>query len=158
VNEDELGRRSTWDDEDAQLLWQATARADALMRDLARGKDTQADVEALLGYLREVVLARISDEDRYALPMLRQAPGAHADLDSSSSSTCSCGATSTTSPQQRRGTADVSSRPRSSDVSFTTSKATLLRRPRCCTATGRPSAATSAGWPRTTGTGWWKVR
>jgi len=33
VNEDELGRRSTWDDEDAQLLWQATARADALMRD-----------------------------------------------------------------------------------------------------------------------------
>jgi len=33
MNEDELGQRSTWDDEDAQLLWQATARADALMRD-----------------------------------------------------------------------------------------------------------------------------
>ncbi len=33
MNEDELGRRSTWDDEDAQLPWQATARADALMRD-----------------------------------------------------------------------------------------------------------------------------
>ena len=33
MNEDALGRRSTWDDEDAQLPWQATARADALMRD-----------------------------------------------------------------------------------------------------------------------------
>ncbi len=30
MNEDELGRRSTRDDEDAQLSWQATARADAL--------------------------------------------------------------------------------------------------------------------------------
>jgi len=27
MNEDELGRRSTRDNEDAQLLWQATARA-----------------------------------------------------------------------------------------------------------------------------------
>ena len=81
MNEDDDARVSTWDDEDAQLLWQATARADALMRDLARGKDPQADLEALLGYLREVVLARISDEDRHALPVLRQTPGAHPALD-----------------------------------------------------------------------------
>jgi uncharacterized protein (DUF2249 family) len=72
---------STWDDEDAQVLWQATARADALVRDLARGKNTDADLEGLLGYLREVVLARISDEDRHALPVLRRAPGAHPELD-----------------------------------------------------------------------------
>lgn len=63
---------STWDDEDAKILWQPTARADALMRDLARGRDDQADVGALLGYLREVVLTRISDEDRHALPVLRR--------------------------------------------------------------------------------------
>ena len=34
------------------------------MRDLARGRDSHADLEALLGYLREVVLMRIADEDR----------------------------------------------------------------------------------------------
>jgi uncharacterized protein (DUF2249 family) len=43
------------------------------MRDLARGRDSQPDVEALLGFLREVVLTRISDEDRHVLPMLRRA-------------------------------------------------------------------------------------
>lgn len=64
---------ATWDDEDASILWQATARGDALMRDLARGRDIRADVEALLGYLREVVLMRIADEDRHALPVLRRA-------------------------------------------------------------------------------------
>ncbi len=68
---------SSWDDEDAEILWQATARGDALMRDLARGRDSHADVEALLGYLREVVLTRISDEERHALPVLRRVrPGA----------------------------------------------------------------------------------
>ncbi len=80
MNEDEAGH-STWDDEDAQILWQATGRADALMRNLARGKDTHAELEALLGYLREVVLARISDEDRHALPALRQSSGHHPELD-----------------------------------------------------------------------------
>ncbi len=61
MSEDQTTRLSTWDDEDARLLWQATARADALMRDLARGKPADADLQALLDYLREVVLARISD-------------------------------------------------------------------------------------------------
>jgi len=79
--QDQTARLSTWDNEDARLLWQATARADALMRDLARGRPTAADLEALLGYLREVVLARVSDEDRHALPALRQAPGPHPELD-----------------------------------------------------------------------------
>ena len=73
VTEPETAAGSTWDDEDARILWQATARGDALMRDLARGRDSHADVEALLGYLREVVLTRISDEDRHALPVLRRA-------------------------------------------------------------------------------------
>lgn len=73
MTEAETSAGNSWDDEDATILWQATARADALMRDLARGRDSHADVEALLGYLREVVLRRISDEDRHALPVLRRA-------------------------------------------------------------------------------------
>jgi len=82
MSEDQTTRLSTWDDEDARLLWQATARADDLMRDLARGRPAGAELQALLDYLREVVLARISDEDRHALPALRQAPGGpHLELD-----------------------------------------------------------------------------
>lgn len=81
MSEDNTAAGTTWDDEDAQILWQATARADALMRDLARGQDSHAEVDALLGYLREVLLARISDEDRHALPVLRQAAGDHPELD-----------------------------------------------------------------------------
>jgi uncharacterized protein (DUF2249 family) len=73
VAEAEVDAGSSWDDEDVKILWQATARADALMRDLARGRDSQPDVEALLDYLREVVLTRISDEDRHVLPVLRRA-------------------------------------------------------------------------------------
>jgi uncharacterized protein (DUF2249 family) len=64
-----------WDDEDARLLWQATARADAFMADLARGRDTAGDLSSLLGFLREVVLARITDEDRHVLRRLRTEPG-----------------------------------------------------------------------------------
>lgn len=81
MDEEEGIPSSVWDEEDSRLLWQATARADEVMRDLARGKDTHADIEALLGFLREVLLARVTDEDRHVLPTLRRAPGAHLDLD-----------------------------------------------------------------------------
>lgn len=81
MTEDNAATGGGWDDEDARLLWQATARADALMRNLARGQDSQAEVEALLGYLREVLLARIADEDRHVLPVLRQTAGGVPELD-----------------------------------------------------------------------------
>lgn len=69
------------DDDDARVLWQATARADALLGDLAHGRDAQDGLDFLLGFLREVVLARITHEDRHLLPALRQAPGDHPELD-----------------------------------------------------------------------------
>lgn len=68
-------------DEDAQLLWQATARAEALLEDLAAGRPAAQELGALLGYLREVVLARIAEEERRVFPSLRQADPAHPDLD-----------------------------------------------------------------------------
>ncbi|MCW2622979.1 MAG: hypothetical protein JWL64_2581, partial [Frankiales bacterium] len=55
---------------DDLLLWEATARADALLADLTPGRTTKNGLVALLSYLREVVLARITEEDRYALPAL----------------------------------------------------------------------------------------
>jgi len=61
------------DNEDAQLLWQATARAEALLDDLAAGRPATPELSALLGYLRDVVLARITEEERQAFPALRQA-------------------------------------------------------------------------------------
>ncbi len=79
MSDDDPTPQGAADDEDTRILWEATARADAFMADLARGRDTGGDLEALLGFLREVVLARITDEDRHILPELRQQPG-NADL------------------------------------------------------------------------------
>ena len=61
------------EDEDVELLWQAIARAEALLEDLTAGQSTTAEFNALLGYLYEVVLARISEEERQLLPALREA-------------------------------------------------------------------------------------
>ncbi len=47
-------------DEDAELLWQAATRAEALLEDLDAGRPAALELSALLGYLREVVLARIA--------------------------------------------------------------------------------------------------
>ena len=81
MNNDQPAASSAADDEDTCILWQATARADALMADLARGRDTVEDLDVLLGFLREVVLARITDEDRHVLSALRQNPGNDAVLE-----------------------------------------------------------------------------
>ncbi len=67
--------------EDSELLWQATARAEALLTDLEDGRPTESDLAGLLGYVRDVVLVRITDEDRTVLPTLQQAPGDHPELD-----------------------------------------------------------------------------
>lgn len=67
--------------EDSELLWQAAARAEALLADLEEERPTESDLAGLLGYAREVVLARITDEERTVLPTLQQAPGDHPELD-----------------------------------------------------------------------------
>src|SRR5664280_361084 len=54
-------------------LWQATARAEELLDALATDRPPIQQLNALLGYLREVVLARIAEEDRQAFPLLRRA-------------------------------------------------------------------------------------
>lgn len=59
--------------EDVELLWQAIARAEAVLDDLDAGDSTTADFDALLGYLHEVVLARISEEERQLFSLLREA-------------------------------------------------------------------------------------
>jgi uncharacterized protein (DUF2249 family) len=64
---------NTAEDEDAELLWQATARAEEFLDALAANRSTAADLRALLNYLRDVVLTRISEEERYVLPSLGQA-------------------------------------------------------------------------------------
>ncbi len=69
------------EDEDSELLWQAAARAEALLADLEEERPTESDLAGLLGYAREVVLARITDEESTVLPMLQQAPGDHPELD-----------------------------------------------------------------------------
>lgn len=70
---------STGSDEDALLLWQATARAEELLDALATDRPPIQQLNALLGYLREVVLARVAEEDRQAFPLLRRAAPASID-------------------------------------------------------------------------------
>lgn len=70
-----------WEDEDSELLWQAASRAEALLSDLEEERPAELDLAGLLGYVREVVLARISDEERNVLPTLLEAPGDHPELD-----------------------------------------------------------------------------
>jgi len=69
------------EDEDSELLWQVAARAEALLSDLEEQRPTKSDLAGLLGYVREVVLARITDEESTVLPTLEQAPGEHPELD-----------------------------------------------------------------------------
>ena len=54
-------------DADALVLWQVAARAAALLEALATGKPSQEPLQVLLGYLRNVVLARIAEEDTVLL-------------------------------------------------------------------------------------------
>ena len=71
----------TLEGDDSDLLWQATARAEALLTDLQQERPSESDLAGLLGYAREVVLARITDEERTVFPSLQQAPGDHPELD-----------------------------------------------------------------------------
>lgn len=57
-------------DGDALLIWQAAARAEALLDALAASRPPLPELSALLGYLREVLLARIGEEERQFLPFL----------------------------------------------------------------------------------------
>ncbi len=76
---DSLGAGSS--DEDAELLWQATGRAEALLDDLAAGRPHADELRALLTYLRDVVLARISEEERQVFTSLRQVDAEHPDIE-----------------------------------------------------------------------------
>lgn len=68
-------------DEDAELLWQATARAEELLDDLAAARAPTQELGALLSYLREVVLARIAEEERQVFPAVRQADASNPDIE-----------------------------------------------------------------------------
>jgi len=68
--EPDLSAAGASDADDAQLLWQATARADALLGTLGTGRPTGQELSALLDYVREVLLARITEEERAVLPAL----------------------------------------------------------------------------------------
>ncbi len=83
VDDVAAARDASAEDEDAVLLWQATARAEKFLDDLASGRSTAADLRALLNYLREVVVARIAEEERYILPSL-------AGVDSADSESAGC--------------------------------------------------------------------
>jgi uncharacterized protein (DUF2249 family) len=50
-------------DADALVLWQVAARAEALLEALASGTPSQPPLQGLLGYLRNVVLTRITEEE-----------------------------------------------------------------------------------------------
>lgn len=63
------------EDRDAVLLEQVAARADLLLRDLAAGRPAELALRPLLGYLREVVLARICQCDSIVFPgVVRSGP------------------------------------------------------------------------------------
>lgn len=61
------------ENEDVELLWQAIARAEALLDEVTASQSPTAEFSALLGYLHDVVLARVSEEERELLPALRDA-------------------------------------------------------------------------------------
>jgi uncharacterized protein (DUF2249 family) len=64
-------------DADALVLWQVTARAEALLEALICGLPSQEPLHALLGYLRNVVLTRITEEDAELLHADRLAHQPH---------------------------------------------------------------------------------
>lgn len=69
-------------DEDAELLWQATARAEEFLEHLADDKPAPADdLRFFVNYLRNVVLARVSEEDHDLFPMLEQFAGSHPEVE-----------------------------------------------------------------------------
>ncbi len=68
------GSGSAPSDEDVELLWQVTARAEEVLEHLADASSSSDDVRSFLNYLRDVVLARVSEEDRNLLPLLEQFP------------------------------------------------------------------------------------
>lgn len=70
------------EDADAELLWQAIARSEALLEDLAADELSTLKFDAFLGYLYEIVLARTSEEELELLPALRAAgPFTRSDAD-----------------------------------------------------------------------------
>jgi hypothetical protein len=71
---------STREDLDAQLIWQVSARSEALLGDVRAGRPAAPALRALLGYLREVVLQRIADEDSRVAASLHEVPGVVAAL------------------------------------------------------------------------------
>jgi hypothetical protein len=62
-------------DLDAQLIWQVSARSEVLLTDLRAGRPAGPALRALVGYLRGVVLTRITDEDRRLVADAHQSPG-----------------------------------------------------------------------------------
>ncbi len=68
-------------DEDAQLLWQAAVRAETLLDNLAAGRSSAPALAALLGYLREVVLTRIAEEEGLLVVASGQAGTSHPGID-----------------------------------------------------------------------------
>jgi uncharacterized protein (DUF2249 family) len=71
---------STREDLDAQLIWQVSARSEALLGDVRAGRPAAPALRALLGYLREVVLQRIADEDGRVAPSPHEEPPVVAEL------------------------------------------------------------------------------
>jgi uncharacterized protein (DUF2249 family) len=71
---------STREDLDAQLIWQVSARSEALLGDVRAGRPAAPALRALLGYLREVVLQRIADEDSRVAARPHEAPPVVAEL------------------------------------------------------------------------------
>jgi uncharacterized protein (DUF2249 family) len=70
------------EDADSQLLWEAIARSEALLEDLAADEVSTPKFDAFLGYLYEIVLARTSEEELELLPALRAAgPFTRSDAD-----------------------------------------------------------------------------
>lgn len=55
---------STREDFDAQLVWQVSARCEELLEDVWAGRPAAPALRSLLGYLREVLLTRIADEEQ----------------------------------------------------------------------------------------------
>ena len=69
--ETQVADQETRADADALVLWQVAARADALLEAVAVNRPHQVALQSLLGYLRNVVLTRIAEEDTVLLQAYR---------------------------------------------------------------------------------------
>jgi uncharacterized protein (DUF2249 family) len=73
INATRAPKTAHLENEDVELLWQAIARAEALLEEVPASQSPTRQFRALLGYLHDVVLARVSEEEREILPALRDA-------------------------------------------------------------------------------------